>query len=145
MKKLFPAVLLALSICSPATAAYNYPWKTQPPFDIAVIEGYRETYTAGEPIAFTIEGKAQFDVTPENGFSVAATLHDTPRTRTLRSVAAKYDASKKIWQFTFAAPTDSTKAYEIEIHLSCGRDDSQCATTYGRAAQIEKRLPLQVR
>lgn len=125
----------------------DYPWKTQPPFEVSGVEGFASSYLAGNLLSFHVMGKSYVDIDAEskNGFSVSAAIYDVPRTKTFQTVAGTYDEAKRGWQIDFTAPTDSSLSYEIEILLYCGKDDSKCAEIYGIAAQTTKRMPLYIR
>jgi len=149
MKKLLIALLLVATSYIPAiavTTAREYPgWKTSERFEISKIEGYQEVYSAQEPIVFYLEGKSdKMDVEQANGFYVSATLYDVPRTG-IQNAVVKYDPARRAWLVKLKAPTDSTKAYEIQVHLYCGKEGSACTGTYGLSAQKEIILPLSVR
>ena len=131
-----------------ATAPSNeYPWKTQPPFEVIDADGYQSSYQAGDPISFYVIGKSyvEIDAEPKNGFSVSAAIYDVPRTKSFQSVTGKYDEAKHGWQVDFTTPKDSSLSYEIEIHLYCGQDDSRCAEIYGISAQTTKQMSFSVR
>lgn len=145
MIKLFLTGLLAAYICTCAYAD-EYPWKTQPPFEITSIDGLLSGYLAGSPISFYVIGKSYVDIEtePKNGFSVSAAVYDVPRTKTFQSVTGKYDEEKHGWQVDFTSPQNSSLSYEIELQLYCGKDESQCAQIYGISAQTTKQMPLYI-
>jgi hypothetical protein len=150
MKQLLIALLFVATVYTPATAgsiARQYPgWKTPQHFEISSVIGYQEVYNADEPIVFYVEGKSdKIDLEQSTGFYMQARIDEFPRTRPVSFAKVQYDPDKRAWQINLTAPKDNTKTYEIQLHLYCGFDDSLCATTYGRAAQVEKILPLKIR
>lgn len=150
MKKLMIALLAVATFSTIATAGTTprqYPgWKTPQHFEISSIIDYQEVYNADEPIIFYVEGKSdKIDLEQSTGFYMQARIDEYPRTKTVSFAKVQYDPDKRAWQIKLTAPKDNTKDYEIELFLYCGFDDSLCATTYGRAAQVEKILHLKVR
>jgi hypothetical protein len=145
MKKTIIATLF-VGCVSASAFAYDYPWKVSPPFEISDVDGYKEVYQIGEPIVFHVEGKSavHIDALPENGFGLAATIYDVPRSKTIQSVAGKYDENRRTWMVNLTAPKDNAISYEIELNLLCNRDESKCAEIYGIAAQTSRVVPLQV-
>lgn len=139
-------IVQQLSVSGTAISAPEYQWKVSTPFEVSFVDGFMGVYQAGEPIVFHVEGRSpvQIEALPENGFSLAAAIYDVPRSRTIQSVAGNFDETRRAWQVTFTAPGDNAISYEVEIHLYCGRDESQCAEIYGRAAQTTKLLSLNV-
>ena len=85
------------------------------------------------------------DAGPAAGFKVKTKLYDFPRTRSYTPATVVFDSTKNVWLVTLAAPDDKSKSYEIQVYLYCNSADSPCAATYGRSAQVEKILPLQVK
>ena len=150
MKRILIALLFVAAVYTPASAGSiprEYPgWKTPQHFEISSVYDYQEEYDAAQPIAFYVEGKSdKIDLGQSTGFTIQARIDEFPRTKPLSFANGKYDPEKRAWQLTFTAPKDNTKKYEIHILLYCGRDNSPCSDTYGRAAQVEKILPLTVR
>lgn len=150
MKKLFIIVFILTAIYTPASAGTTprqYPgWKTPQHFEVSAIDGYQEVYNAGEPIVFYVEGKSdKISLEQSTGFYMQGRIYDYPRTKSVVSAKIKYDSDRRAWQVQLIAPQDNTKEYEIVLHLYCGFDDSLCAITYGKAAQVEKILPLKIR
>lgn len=146
MKKTLIGAMLVAALSIPASAK-EYPWKTLPPFEISFIDGYQETYSAGEPIIFYVEGKShsKVEAEPQAGFDVQAYILDSADKTNHSGTNGKYDENKQAWLVTLTAPKDNTKSYEISISLYCGKDESPCAEIYGRAAQVGRTLNLQVR
>lgn len=125
-------------------AVIEYPWKVPTPFEISFVDGFTGVYPIGEQIVFHVEGRSpvKVDALPNNGFAVSAAIYDVPRSRIIQSVVGNFDEARRAWQLAFSAPSDNSISYEVEIHLYCGKDESQCAEIYGRAAQTTKRLTL---
>jgi len=145
VKKLLFIPLFAFFLQAQPVHASEYPWKTQPPFEISFIDGFQDIYNPGEQFSFYVEGKSShIDMGPKSGFSVTAYIQDQQNV-TIGHAVGKYDANRSAWLINLAAPSDDTRAYNVMIYLYCGKDDSQCADTYGRAAQTEKILQLKVR
>ncbi len=149
MKRLFIGLLLTAATCSHATAATtareHTGWKIPQHFDMSVA-GLQGTYQPGEQIVLQVEGMSKLlDAVPAAGFKVKAKLYDFPRTRSYTPATIVYDTAKHVWQVKLVAPDDKNKSYEIQVHLYCNSVDSPCAATYGRSAQVEKILPLQVK
>lgn len=137
--------ILVVLFSMPASA-YEYKWKTLPPFEISFIDGYNETYGTGELIHFYVEGKSpsKVEAEPQAGFNVQAYIIDTTNKKTLAGTSGEFDENKRAWLIKLKAPEDNTKTYELSVSLYCGKDESQCAEIYGRAAQTMKVLNLQV-
>lgn len=149
MKRLFIGLLLTAATCCPATAATtpreHTGWKIPQHFDMSVA-GFQGTYQPGEQIVLQVEEMSKLlDAGPAAGFKVKAKLYDFPRTRSYSPATIVYDSVKHVWQVKLVAPDDKSKSYEIQVHLYCNSADSPCAATYGRSAQVEKILPLQVK
>ena len=145
MKKLILVLILVMIPLASVTAG-EYPWKTLPPFEMSYIDGYLETYDAGETINFLVEGRSSsIDVEPHSGFCVQAYITQQGADRNYAGANGSYDENKRAWVVSMQAPKDSSKVYELSVSLYCGDDQSPCATTYGRAAQIRKVLPLNIR
>ena len=145
MRQIIIAVVTMAVFTIPA-AAYEYPWKTLPPFEISFIDGYLTTYAAGEQIVFYVEGKSpsRVEAEPRSGFNVQAYIVDKTATRNYAGANGEYDEKKGAWLIRLTAPKDNTKPYELSVSLYCGKDESPCAEIYGRAAQTSKTFNLQV-
>ena len=146
MKYFWFSVAFQLCFTTFVFANPPYPFQTIPGFEIASIEGYQESYNPGEEITFFVEGKSEhLEVGEQTGFLMSASMSQLPKkSRNLWRGKAEYDESRHGWQFTANAPTDGGNEYEIELFLYCN-DDTPCAETYGRAAQIEKTILLHLR
>lgn len=137
---------IILALISIQATASEYPWKTLPPFEISYIDGYQEVYGADEQIIFYVEGNSfRTETEPQNGFNVAANIDDPLEQRSVSGTSGEYDESRRAWLIKLTAPKDNTKSYKLSVYLYCGRDEGPCAEIYGRAAQISKIYPLQVR
>jgi hypothetical protein len=138
---------IVMALFSIQAAAYEYRWKTLPPFEISFIDGYRGTYDEGEEIIFYVEGRSpsKIEAEPQNGFNVQAYIDDPAEKKSLSATNGKYDENRRAWLITLNAPKDNTKSYVLSVSLYCGRDESPCAEIYGKAAQTLKNLNLQVR
>ena len=139
-------VVMAIAVFSIPAEAYEYKWKTLPPFEISFIDGYKESYGAGEPMIFYVEGKSpsKVEAEPQTGFNVQAYIVDTTAKKNYAGATGEYDENKRAWLIKLTAPKDNTKTYEVSVRLYCGKDESPCAEIYGRAAQTSKTLNLQV-
>jgi hypothetical protein len=146
MKKILIAAMFVGALAIPASAN-EYPWKTLPPFEISFIDGYQETYNAGEQIVFYVEGKSpsKVEAEPQAGFHVQAYIADKTAKSNHSGTNGKYDENKHAWLVTLTAPEDNTKSYHMSVSLYCSNDESPCAEIYGRAARTNKILNLQVR
>ena len=145
MKQYVIATIILALISIPA-AAYDYPWKTLPPFEISYIDGYEEVYDAGEQIIFYVQGNSfRTETEPRNGFGVQASIDDPAEQRSVAGATGEYDESRRAWLIKLKAPKDNTKSYKLSIGLYCDRDEGSCAEIYGRAAQTSKTYSLQVR
>jgi hypothetical protein len=146
MKQIVITVIGVVLFSIPVVAD-EYPWKTLPPFEIWFIDGYQETYDAGEQIVFYVEGRSHslIEAEPQTGFNVQASIFDSAGNKTYSGTNGKYDENKRAWLITLTAPKDNTKSYRLSVSLYCGKDESPCAEIYGRAAQTSKSLFLQIR
>ena len=146
MKRVVITAMIMAAFSIPASAN-EYPWKTLPPFEISFVDGYQETYNAGDQIVFYVEGKSpsRVEAEPQAGFDVQAYIVDQTAKRNHTGTNGKYDENRRAWLVTLTAPKDNTKSYEISVSLYCGKDESPCAEIYGRAAQTQKTLNLLVR
>lgn len=131
---------------SPASFAHRpQGWITNERFEVPVIDGLQEAYNAGDPIEFYVEGKSnKMDVDKSNGFYIAASL-DCPADHHGIIAAVKYDPDRRGWKVKLNAPNDSSKQYEISVHLLCGGNATPCASVYGEGSRMDKVLPLKVR
>ena len=130
----------------PPEAGFEYPWKTLPPFEISYIVGYQEVYDADEQIMFYVQGNSfRTETEPQNGFNVQANIDDPAEQRSVSGSYGEYDEGRRAWLIKLKAPRENTKSYKLSISLYCASDVSPCAEIYGRAAQISKTYPLQVR
>lgn len=123
-------------------------WKSSERYQILSIDGIQETYKAGGAINLFVQGESQLlEVTEENGFYVAATVFALPKIKGER-VPVVYDENKRAWRLFFTAPTDTTKQYEIVVHLFCGGNSLQnnrsCETVHGERTQIDKSILIPV-
>ncbi len=133
---------------SAATKIERNKWKSSERYEFLTINGIQETYNAGEAINFYVQGKSNIlEVTEENGFYVAATFFALPKIKGER-VPVVYDTTKRAWRVIYSAPTDTTKQYEIVVHLFCGKTDVQnespCEAMHGERTQIDKFIPIKV-
>jgi hypothetical protein len=146
MKRILCCVA-ALALFSIPAAAYEYPWKTLPPFEISLIDGYQGSYYQEEQIVFYVGGKShsRIEIEPQAGFHVQAYIVNSEEKTQYAAANGKFDEYRRAWLITFVAPTDNTKSYELNISLYCSRDNSPCEEVYGRAAQVSIKLPLKVR
>lgn len=119
-------------------------WLSSDRFEIAHISDYKQQFSPAEPVVFLVKGKSdRFSVDPATGFTVIATLYDSPGTTILQTTGL-YDPDKGAWQVTLSAPTDSSQPYRLMVSLSCMTTGSQCADVYGLGSQVERPLPLKV-
>jgi len=119
-------------------------WLTSESYEIARIDGFQDTYAAGEKIEFYVEGKSdRLDVTEDNGFAVLAMKFDVSKSTGYRQ-DVEYDKEKKAWLVSMTAPKEPRWEYKILVHLYCEAQESPCALTYGFGSQVTKVLYLQV-
>ena len=140
-------VAIILALYSIQAVAFEYPWKTQPPFEISFVDGYQEFYEAEERISFYVEGRspAGIETAPQHGFNVQVHISDPAAQKSHSAANGAYDENRRAWLVELSAPKDNTKSYTLDISLYCGIDNSQCAEIYGVAAQTTKTFNLQVR
>lgn len=120
-------------------------WLSSDRFEIADISDYKQQFAPAEPVVFLVKGKSdRFSVDPATGFSVIATLYDTPGTIILQT-AGLFDPDKGRWQVTLSAPTDSSQTYRLMVSLSCTIAGSQCADVYGLGSHREMPLSLNLK
>ena len=132
---LFVVAALALAAASNA----DYPWKNGDSFEIYRVDGVARTFDAEVRISLEVFGRSldtNVAPDPESGFNVQAYIDHADVGRTVSAGNGQWDPSLRGWRVELTAPAQPRDQYRLQVSLYCGRDESLCAETYGRAAQV---------
>lgn len=147
------AFLKVLTIVLAATLAWaaereGYPWKDGKTFEIYYVGGIDSVYSPGQSIRLEVEGRAlstNVPPDPEHGFHVQASIDHEDSSKSLAGANGEYDEGLGGWRVTLEAPRELKQGYRLQASLYCGLDESLCAETYGRAAQVTKTFYFEIR
>ena len=145
--------LKVLTIVLPATLAVaaehdGYPWKEGNSFEIYHVGGIDSVYSPGQSLLLEVEGRAlstNVPPDPEHGFHVQAYITHEHSSKSLAGANGEYEQGLGGWRVTLEAPRELNEGYRLQVSLYCASDDSLCARTYGRAAQVTKTFYFEIR
>lgn len=144
------AFALALTICAavPALAdPVTYPFKDGRSFEIYSVDRVESTYSPGEQISLEVSGRSlstNVPIEPESGFHVQVAIDSADLTHPEGRANGEYDEAARAWLADLHAP-DTPGEYRLTVFLYCSRDESLCAETFGRAAQVTETFHFEVR
>ena len=132
---LFVGAALVLAAASNA----NYPWKNSDSFEIDRVDGVERIFESEAPISLEVFGRStdrNVAPDPEFGFHVQAYIDHADVGRSISAGNGQWDPNLRGWRVELTAPAQPRDQYRLQVALYCGRDESLCAETYGRAAQV---------
>jgi peptidoglycan hydrolase-like protein with peptidoglycan-binding domain len=100
----------------------------------ATLIGTQSTYTADQPIKFSVRAitSAGLPGTPEKGFNVVAVMrfqaNPDINNYVSQTPAAVFNPTTGNWDVTLTAPSDPTKTYRNDILFYCYNPEKGCAT-----------------
>jgi len=144
------AFAIALQICLAVSAVADpvtYPFKNGRSFEIYSVDRVESTYSPGEQISLEVSGRSlstNVPIEPESGFHVQVAIDSADLTHSEGRANGKYDEAARGWLADLHAP-DAPGEYRLMVFLYCSRDESPCAETFGRAAQVTETFYFEVR
>jgi hypothetical protein len=143
------AIASILAVSGLAVAGeYDYPWKDGNSFEIHHVDGVEYSYAPEARITLEVVGRAlgtNVPPDPEYGFHVQATIDHPDLTRAISGGNGVWDPGLRGWKIEMKAPQELRDEYRLLVSLYCGQDESECAETYGRAAQVMEKFEFDVR
>ena len=116
----------------------EYPWKDGNKFEIHRVNGVERTCEAGSRITLEVFGRSvstNVEPEPKSGFHVQASIDHEEDTKSRAGANGEWNEELNGWVVELVAPEKSRNHYRLQVFLYCADDTSECARTYGRAAQ----------
>jgi hypothetical protein len=140
------AVLVASSVAVPVSS--EYPWKNGNSFEIYRVDGVERAFEAGSQINLEVIGRSlssNVAIDPESGFHVQAAISHADLSRSVAGANAEWNEGLRGWTVELVTPAEPRENYRLQVHVYCAKDDSPCAETFGRAAQVTETFHFDVR